>query len=51
MVRCYMGEYVRFCNGIERGCVGTGDNKLVSLCELKEGTLLQGRVSYVLYVY
>jgi len=36
---------------IDRGCVGTGESKLFSLCVLTEGALVQGRVSYFLYVY
>jgi len=40
-----------FCMCIDRGCVGTGESKLFSVSVLTEGTLVQGRVSYVLYVY
>jgi len=40
-----------FCMRIDRGCVGTGESKLYSLCDLTLGSLVQGRVSYVLYVY
>jgi len=40
---------LRIC--IERGCVGTGESKLCSVCVLTEGAVVQGRVSYVLYVY
>jgi len=40
-----------FCMCIDRGCVGTGDSKLCSACVLTEGALVQGIVSYVLYVY
>jgi len=36
---------------IDKGCVGTGERKLCSVCVLTEGALLQGRGSYVLYVY
>jgi len=36
---------------IDRGCVGTGESKLCSLCVLTEGALVHGRVSYFLYVY
>jgi len=35
-----------FCMCIDRGCVGTGESKLYSVCELKEGALRQGRVCY-----
>jgi len=40
-----------FCMCIDRGCVGTEDSKLYSVCVLTEGALVVGRVSYVLYVY
>ena len=36
---------------IDRGCVGKGESKLCSGCVLTEGALVQGRVSYVFYVY
>ena len=36
---------------IDRGSVGTGESKLCSLCVLTECALVQGRVTYVLYVY
>jgi len=36
---------------IDRGCVGTGESKLCSVCVSTEGALVQGMVSYVLYVY
>jgi len=36
---------------IDRGCVGTGESKLCSECLLTVGALVQGRVSYVVYVY
>jgi len=36
---------------IVRGCVGTGVSKLCSVYVLTEGTLVQGRLSYVLCVY
>ena len=36
---------------IDRECVDRGESKLCSLCVLTEDLLLQGRVSYVLYVY
>jgi len=39
------------CMCIDRGCVDTGESKLCCLCVLTEGALVQGRVSYVLYVY
>ena len=42
---------VMFCMCIDRGCVGTGESKLCSVSVLAEGALVQGRVSYVLYVY
>jgi len=32
---------------IDRGCVGTGESKLCSLCVLTKGALLQRRVVYV----
>jgi len=40
-----------FCMCIDRGCVGTGESKLGSVCVLTQGALLQGRISYVLNVY
>jgi len=40
-----------FCICIDRGCVGTGESKLCSLCILTEGALLQGRVIYVPYEF
>jgi len=56
-----------FCMCIDRGYVGTRESKLSSVCVLTEGALVQGRVSffmcidrrwlvqgsvsYVLYVY
>jgi len=40
-----------FCMCTDRGCVGTGESKVCSVCVLTEGALVQGRVSYVLYVY
>jgi len=39
-----------FCMYIDRGCVGTGESKLYSVCVLTEGALVQGRVGCVLYV-
>jgi len=39
-----------YCMCIDRGCVGTVESKLCTVCVLTEGALLQGRVSYVLYV-
>jgi len=39
-----------FCMCIDSGCVGTGESKLSSVCVLKEGALVYGRVSYILYV-
>jgi len=27
---------------IDRGCVGTGESKLCSVCEITEGALVQG---------
>jgi len=36
---------------INRGCVGTGESKLCSVCVLKECALEQGRIRYVVYVY
>ena len=36
---------------IDRRCVGTGESKLCSVWILTEGALLQGSVSFVLYVY
>jgi len=38
------------CTYIERGCAVTGESKFCSVCVLTLGTLVQGRVSYVLYV-
>jgi len=40
-----------FCMYIDRGCVGTGESKLCFVRILTEGALVQGRGSYVLYVY
>jgi len=40
-----------FCMRIDRGCVGTGESKLCSVCVLTEGALVQGRLIYVLYAY
>jgi len=40
-----------FCMRIVIGCVGTGESKLCTLCVLTLGSLVQGRGSYVLYVY
>jgi len=39
------------CMCINRGCVDTCECNLYSICLLTEGVLVQGRVSYVLYVY
>jgi len=39
-----------FCMYIDRGCVGTGENMLSSVCVLTEVALLHWRVSYVLYL-
>jgi len=39
------------CICIERGCVSTGESKLCSICVLTEGVVVQGRISYVLYLY
>ena len=50
-LRWYRGEYIMNCICIVSGCVGTGENKLISVCVSTEGGLVQGRVSYVLYVY
>ena len=50
-MRWYRGEEVMFCLCIDRGCVGTGESKLCSVCEMTEGALLQVRVICVLYVY
>jgi len=35
---------------IDRGCIGTGERKLGSVCVLTEGALVHGSVSYNLYV-
>jgi len=40
-----------FCLGIERGYVATWESKLYTLCGLREGALVHGRVRLVLYVY
>jgi len=40
-----------FCMLIDREWFVTGDSKLCSVCVLTEIVLLQGRVSYVLFVY
>jgi len=40
-----------FCMCIEKGCVGIGESKLCPVSVLAEGTLVQGRVRCVLYVY
>jgi len=40
-----------FCTCFDIGCVGTMDSKLGLLCVLKEGTIIQRRVNYVLYVH
>jgi len=40
-----------FCKCIGRGCVGTGESKLCSVCVLTEGALVHGRASCVLCVY
>jgi len=40
-----------FCMCIDRGSVGTGESKLSSVCVSTEGALVEGRVSYFLYVY
>jgi len=40
-----------FCMCNDKGCVGTGEGKLSSVCVLTEGILDNGRVRYVLYVY
>jgi len=40
-----------FCMNIARGSVGRGESKLCFVRILTEGALVQGRVSYVLYVY
>jgi len=50
-VLSYLGEYVKFFMCIDRGCVGKGESKFCSLCVLTDGTLLQVRFRYVLYVY
>jgi len=39
------------CMCIDRGYVDTVERKLCPAFQLIEGALLQGRVSYVLYVY
>jgi len=36
---------------IDRGCVGTGEIMLSSVCLLTEVALLYWRLTYVLYVY
>jgi len=33
-----------FCMCIDRGCVGTGESKLCSVCVLTEGALLHGKI-------
>jgi len=40
-----------FCMWRDRGCVGTGESKLCPVCVLKEGAMVQRRVSCVLYLY
>jgi len=40
-----------FCMCIDKGCVVTVESKLYSLFALTESVMVQGRVSYVLYVY
>jgi len=40
-----------FCMCNNRGCVGTGESKLCSVCILTEAALVQGRVSYFMYAY
>jgi len=40
-----------FCMCIDSWCVGTGESKLYSVCVMSYSAFLQGRVSYVLYVY
>ena len=40
-----------FCMCIDSGCVGTGESMLCCLCVLTKGALVQGRGSYVLFVY
>jgi len=39
------------CMCIDRGCFGTGESKLRFVCVSTEGGLLQGRESYIVYVY
>jgi len=39
------------CMCIDRGCVGTAESKLCSVCVLTECALVQGRTIYVLYGY
>jgi len=51
MVPCYRGDYVMFCMCIDRKCVVSGESKLCSLCVTTDGSLVPGRVIYVLYVY
>jgi len=41
-LRCYSGEYVKFCMCIDRGCVVTWEGKLCSVCLLTDCVLLQG---------
>jgi len=38
-----------FCMCIDRGCVGTWESKLCSVCLLTAGALVQARIKYVLY--
>jgi len=40
-----------FCMCIDRGCVGTWESKVSSVCVLTEGALVHGRVRYNLYEY
>jgi len=35
---------------IDRGCVGKWDSKIYSVCLMTDGSLLQVRLCYVLYV-
>jgi len=39
-----------FCICIDIGCDGTGESKLCSVCVLTEGTLIEGRGIYDMYV-
>jgi len=38
-----------FCMCFAIGCVGSVDSKIGHVCVLKEGTFVQGMVSYVVY--